>query len=203
MPLVAINQAGERVELWKYDSAGLIKIRDAIQSGKPALCPECNGAMTLKAISSAHYVPHFAHVPSAQSEGCGYGVGESQEHLLAKTTIAEYISRFEMYTNAKIHIEYRVDIPNGYKPTRRADIVAIFPNGEIHVHEAQLSAISEQSLGERTNDYRRIATEVVWWLGGAAVTASNLQWVQRNCVIHGRITTSKAQSEIKPIRGKS
>jgi competence CoiA-like predicted nuclease len=203
MPLVAINQKNERVELWKFDKTRLIEIRDGIQSGRPAFCPDCGGLMTLKAIDSQHYVPHFAHIPSPQGDACGYGRGESQAHLLAKSSIAEYISRFEMYENAKVHIEYKIDIPDGHKPTRRADVVAIFPNGEIHVHEAQLSPITERDLGERTNDYRRVATEVVWWLGGGAATSTNEQWVQRNNAIFGRIQITQVTTEIKPVRPKS
>jgi competence CoiA-like predicted nuclease len=199
MPLVAMNQEGERVELWKYSEAGLIKIREAIQGGKKAFCPECGGEMTLKAIGSTHYVAHFAHLPSAESGACGYGVGESQEHLLAKGAIAEYISRFDMYKDAQIMIEYKIDIPNGYKSTRRADVVAIFPNGEMHVHEAQLSAISEQQLGERTNDYRQVSTEVIWWLGGNAKTDTNERWLERNCAIFGSIASTKVKTEIKPV----
>ena len=194
MPLVAMNQAGDRVELWKYNEAGLIKIREAIQSGRPAFCPDCEGAMTLKAIGSAHYVPHFAHLPSAESGACGYGVGESQEHLLAKGAIAEYISRFEMYKDAQIMIEYKIDIPNGYKSTRRADVVAFFPNGEMHVHEAQFSPISVQHLVERTRDYRRVSSEAVWWFGGKAETKTNTAWAKNSFVVFGCITSNARDS---------
>lgn len=173
MPLVAMNQKNERVELWRYSTETMLLMRDKLKAGAKAFCPECGGEMTIKAIKSRHYIPHFAHLQSAQSDGCEYGRGESQEHLAAKSAIAEYISGFDFYAGASIHIEYRLVIPDGHKPTRRADVVAIMPNGDIHVHEAQLSAINISTLRERTSDCRQVSSEVVWWLGGKAENLEN------------------------------
>jgi hypothetical protein len=186
MPLVAMNQKNERVELWRYSTEAMLKMRDKLKAGSKAYCPECGGEMTIKAINSPHYVAHFAHIPSAQSEGCEYGRGESQEHLAAKSAIANYISGFAFYAGATVHIEYKLVIPNGYKPTRRADVVAIMPTGDIHVHEAQLSRITTNALMERTSDYRQVSSEIVWWLGGNAENPRN-EYEVKVLSIFGRI----------------
>jgi hypothetical protein len=149
--------------------------------------------MTIKAINSPHYVAHFAHLPSAQSEGCEYGRGESQEHLAAKSAIANYISGFAFYAGATVHIEYKLIIPDGYKPTRRADVVAIMPTGDIHIHEAQLSRITTETLRERTSDYRQVSAEVVWWLGGNAENSDNEHEV-KILSIFGRIAKKNNQT---------
>jgi hypothetical protein len=193
MPLVAMNQKNERVELWRYSTEAMLKMRDKLKAGSKAYCPECGGEMTIKAINSPHYVAHFAHLPSAQSEGCEYGRGESQEHLAAKSAIANYISGFAFYAGATVHIEYKLVIPNGYKPTRRADVVAIMPTGDIHVHEAQLSRITTETLRERTSDYRQVSAEVVWWLGGNAERPEN-EFEAKLLSIFGRIAKKNNQT---------
>jgi hypothetical protein len=195
MPLVAMNQKGERVELWRYNTETMLRMRDKLKAGGVAYCPECGGQMTIKAINSPHYIAHFAHLPSAQSDGCEYGRGESQEHLAAKAAIAEYISGFAFYTGAMVHIEYKMAIPDGYKPTRRADVVAIMPNGDIHAHEAQLSFITTDSLRERTSDYRKVSSEVVWWLGNKADTSDNEHEV-KILSIFGRITRKENKTAL-------
>jgi len=137
------------------------------------VCPDCGAEMTIKAVNSEHVVPHFAHKRSEETRPCSYGSGESQEHMAAKLAIAKHISDFGFYDGATIQVERKFVIPDGHKPTRRADVVAILPTGDIHVHEAQLSPMSIETLRERTSDYKQVCTEVVWWLGGDARLFAN------------------------------
>jgi hypothetical protein len=173
MPLVAVSLQGDRVELWRLTESAIIKLRDEVHHGKRLVCPECGGDMLLKAVYSEHITPHFAHKPSPRSKSCNYGKGESLEHMATKLAIAKHISKFGIYDGAMICVEYKINIPYGNKKERRADVVAIMPNGDIHVHEAQLSAITIESLQERTADYRQVCAEVVWWLGKDAANFPN------------------------------
>src|SRR5688572_8529497 len=81
--------------------------------------------------------PHFAHYSDTECQG-GYGKHpESPEHLAAKFELAQLLK----LEGAKVYKERAIK-----SAKRIADVVAEYPNGQMVIHEIQLSYISPTDL---------------------------------------------------------
>lgn len=121
-------------------------------------CPECGFQMGIR--HTLAVAAHFAHYPGNHDRACSLAAGESPEHRAAKIKIRDFLKSHDLYKNCRFQFEYT--IADGI---RRADLVAIFPDGLIEAHEVQLSGISLSTLVQRTQDYESRNIAAFWWLG--------------------------------------
>lgn len=111
-------------------------------------CPKCNAPVVLK--RGYKKIAHFAHIAT---EGCSYGEGISEDHLIVQKEIVDILTQ----NNIPCEIEYRgVD-------GRRADVFAIYQGQKI-VFEIQHSRIDPQTILERNQDYNEAGCSVIWVL---------------------------------------
>jgi competence protein CoiA len=135
---------------------------------KDLVCHLCEGELIIKAgLIKMH---HFAHKSDCT---CDYERHpESYEHLYFKKLLSENIGKeFTEYMGVKPILEYPI-----HEVRRIADIVFEFASGWLVAHEVQLSAITTETLENRTNDYRNAGVDVTWWLGKSANTEQNRKW---------------------------
>lgn len=165
MPLVALDQDGQRVDITKYKEP-----RQEL-SAMTFQCQACKVKMILKAGFIVR--AHFAHMPGAL---CSYASHpESIEHLQAKEFLALRLKDwFAEYADAEPLLE--VPIP---EVKRIADIVFRFPGGWSIIHEVQLASITVRELKQRTEDYLRAGFDTFWWLGKTANTEINRSWCEQ------------------------
>ncbi len=178
MPFIAIRNDGKgRVYINQYDDPKVAL------SGIELACQDCGSPMTIKA--GEYVAPHFAHMPGYEDRPCWYRrEGESDVHREAKGRIAAALGRSEHYRDAAIEIEYPVDTAKG---RRYIDVFMETTDGRRYAHEAQLSGQSIEAFIERSQAYRSLGIEPVWWLGGYARTQENIAWVKGNCSFLGEL----------------
>lgn len=128
--LVALDPRGGRVYGW-----------DAVKGGRYT-CPECTGSVLLK--SGPIVIEHFAHRPD---ESCGYGEGESYQHMFMKYQMQRFWSGADL----------EVKLIDGH----RADCVLQHPKGNLVV-ECQASGISVDEFNNRTWAYENAGIPVLW-----------------------------------------
>jgi competence protein CoiA len=163
MPLIAkIASTNERVDITKLKNP-----RAELKAGD-LVCQLCGSPMIIK--QGMIKKPHFAHKAECTSDYQSHP--ESPEHLAGKELIAKTL-KAELPEYSLAEIEYEFPIP---EVRRIADVVAKFPNGWIVAHECQLASITVEELEKRTEDYLYAGVDVIWWLGKAANTKSNLDW---------------------------
>jgi competence CoiA-like predicted nuclease len=192
--LTAIHQPTKKT----YDSIRseetIIELRQqAIEAGDdtPFICKLCGEPVNFRRSHTRAgftVVPHFYHLTECTSE---YRVHpESREHITAKAYIAERLPQVEeLYQQAVCEIEYRIP-----QIKRIADIAFLFPDGEIVIHEIQLSVITERELQERTRDYVSIGAQVIWHLGPKM--RQHEQWCKEALGVVGLIDFYKDESAI-------
>lgn len=164
MPLVALDQDGQRVDITKYSDP-----REQLR-GHSFVCQACGTSMILKA--GLIVCAHFAHKPGSE---CGYfSHPETIEHLQAKAFIASHLKEWwKEYSESEPELEVPIR-----EIKRIADIVFRFSGGWEIVHEVQLASITTLELQQRTDDYLRAGMDTFWWLGGSANTRSNQAWCE-------------------------
>lgn len=179
MPLTAIAQ---------FDSAKrIIDITDYTNPKSQLaevkfFCPECNHPMHIRVSLAVR--PHFAHNPSEHERACSLASGESLEHQSAKIKIRDFLKSHDLYRDCKFQFEYL--IADGI---RRADLMAIFPDGMMEAHEIQLSGISLANLAQRTRDYESRNITAFWWLGERANKDDIKSWLYSHYGQFGTIRT--------------
>lgn len=187
MSFVALRKdTRERVDITQYPSPKKEALKHYV-----LLCQECGGVLHIREgdVRSAHN----AHLPGAH---CG-AAGESQQHRNGKMYLRDHLTDiFPEYVEAVFDFEYRV--PGG---DRIIDLLVTLPDGRRVAHEVQLASITTKSLRERTGDYATAGISTVWWLGGNAHTATNVQWcLQQFEVAHILLYQKKMPVEIKILR---
>lgn len=145
-------------------------------------CQECGHPMHIRVSFAVR--AHFAHNPSEHERSCSLASGESAEHRAAKIKIRDFLKSHDLYKNCRFQFEYTIA-----DNVRRADLVAIFPDGLIEAHEIQLSGISLSTLVQRTQDYERRNIAAFWWLGERANKDDIKSWLYSHYGQFGTIQT--------------
>ncbi|MFZ1539225.1 MAG: competence protein CoiA family protein [Chromatiaceae bacterium] len=176
MPFVAIREdGGGRVYIDEFDNPKVAL------DGVEFACQDCRSPMVIR--SGDFVAPHFAHKPGYEDRPCWFRrAGESEVHLDAKRRIANALKSSPFFAGAHVEIEYPVDTAAG---RRYIDVYMELPDGRRYAHEAQISGQSIAAFTERTQAYRSLGFEPVWWLGGSARTSENQAWVKGNCTFLG------------------
>lgn len=117
-------------------------------------CPECETLVTL--IAGERRSHHFRHHRKGE---CAYeSEPETEEHRHGKLLIYDWLSI--EYPTAMIELEYKV------KDTgQRADVMALFPNGDRWAFEIQCSPITGEAWKERNALYEQAGIKNYWILG--------------------------------------
>lgn len=178
MPFIAIREDGTgRVYINDYDDPKVAL------DGVEFVCQDCAAPMIIRA--GDFVTPHFAHVPGHNERPCWYRrVGESEVHMEAKRRIADALEKSPYFQGAKIEVEYPVDTDAG---RRYIDVYMELPDGRRYANEAQISGQTIAAFVERSQAYRTLGLEPVWWLGGTARTSENLAWVKGHCPYVGEL----------------
>lgn len=161
MILVSVSEDGTRYESYGKTDQQLRAVQQIIREKKTALCPECLAPVQIVIYSDGLRTNHFRHL--ANDDGCGYGKGESEEHLLGKTAIRRYLESKPDWDGCEFLFEHRIETPVG---VRIVDLAVIHPNGEKEAHEAQLSKQSLSEFDERSAVYQNAGFTPIWWIGG-------------------------------------
>jgi hypothetical protein len=121
----------------------------ALQRHGPFVCPDCNEEVILKV--GRKTLNHFAH---ANPVACKFATGESDEHRRCKLEI------FRALQNAPGVRNVELERPIGMN---RADVSAEIDGVTVAI-EVQLSALSLETIQERTIEYFREGVYVLWLL---------------------------------------
>lgn len=190
MPLTALANINGQEKL--IDITAYNKPKSAFAAVQ-FFCPECKCPMHIR--HTLALKPHFAHNPRSKTSvehlACSLN-NESPDHRDAKIRIRDFLKSHELYSDCKFQFEY--DIAG----VRRADLVAIFPDGTIESHEIQLSGISAITLAQRTSDYESRGISVFWWLGEKANKDDIKHWLYGHCGQFGSIRTATTFDSIDP-----
>lgn len=111
-------------------------------------CPECNAPVILR--KGKYRVAHFAH---KIDEGCRYGEGMTEDHLLAQTQIFDVLDSNGFYCELESR-RFR---------GRRADVYTEI-NDEKVVFEVQHSQITPEEILSRNQFYSDNGCYVIWVL---------------------------------------
>ena len=144
MPLVALLD-GVRVEA---PLLALGRWQTIVRVGDRLTCPECGRRMVGR--QGATRIAHFAH--QGPRGDCGWGVGESAEHLRLKWSVAEAVR-----SNSGWDAEVEAKSGNW-----RADVLATSSSGRRIAFEIQLARQTLEDAVERTLRYEADGVEVVW-----------------------------------------
>jgi len=120
---------------------------DVKKGDGPFTCPGCQGFVTLR--KGSIKIHHFAHTSDSS---CGYGKGESAEHMSAKLEIYEAIRHEHNVSNAEVE---------KYFDGSRADIYAEISGIPVAI-EIQKSNLSIEDISDRTQRYHSLGVAVVW-----------------------------------------
>jgi hypothetical protein len=121
----------------------------ALQRHGPFVCSDCNEEVILK--TGRKTVNHFAH---ANPLACKFATGESDEHRRCKMEIFRALQTAQGVRNVQI------ERPIGMN---RADVSAEIGGVPVAI-EVQLSALSLETIQERTIEYHREGVYVLWLL---------------------------------------
>jgi len=121
----------------------------ATQRHGPFVCSVCGDEVILK--QGQKIVDHFAH---ANPIACKFAIGESDEHRRCKTEI------FRALQTAPDARNVELERPIGMN---RADVSAEIGGVPVAI-EVQLSALSLETIQERTIEYHREGVYVLWLL---------------------------------------
>ena len=121
----------------------------ALERHGPFICPDCNEEVILKMGRTT--VNHFAH---ANPIACKFTTGESDEHRRCKIEIFRALQNVPGVRNVEL------ERPIGMN---RADVFAEIGGVPVAI-EVQLSALSLETIQERTIEYHREGVYVLWLL---------------------------------------
>lgn len=117
-------------------------------------CPDCQTSVTL--VAGERRVHHFRHHANVE---CTYdSEPETEEHAMGKINIYKWLKK--KYPEAKVELEYRI-----LETNQRADVIAIFPDGEKWAFEMQCSPISGEKWQKRNNLYKQAGVKDFWFMG--------------------------------------
>lgn len=164
MPFIAIDNTGNRIDITRIENP-----RMTIDP-KNVFCQLCQQPMMIRSglIRSAH----FAHRSVCTSEYDHHP--ESQDHLLGKQYVYEYLRSLDEYSDCEFQFEYKIE-----SGKRIADLMMISPTGFMVANEIQLAQITTEKIKERTLTYYEQGIDVWWWLGKSAYTAANTNFCIR------------------------
>lgn len=129
---------------------GQLIMANVAYPGLKYACPVCNQEVHLR--RGKIKVAHFAHCRGA---GCSYGEGETEEHLLGKLQIHQWLAQ----KGITARVEYYLS-----KISQRPDIMFQW-RGQQVVIEFQCSPLSVQRIRERNQGYRFLGIHPYWYLG--------------------------------------
>lgn len=136
--------------------------------------PQCHATVYLKLPIVAR--PHFAHKPGEESLQCLLRGGETPVHLAVKESLMNWVRNYDRYKGCEVIPEHILD--NG-EIRRVADVLAVLPNGELHVFEVQYSFQSIQEFEQRTRDYFDLgATNVLWFVESEKIRGPMADWAR-------------------------
>jgi competence CoiA-like predicted nuclease len=170
--LVAIQKnSRERIKAAHYKTSHAI--RSEFANGE-LICPLCDEIVFAR--ERKGFVLHFAHTHSCSSTIDRHP--ESPEHEQGKLRIAQFLQQQigDDLSKCAIEVEYR--LPDCGKNGRVADVALVYDNGNLLICECQLSKITSNELEQRTRDYYAIGADVLWFLGRAANTSENRDWIR-------------------------
>ena len=159
MILRAVNKDGKSYECYAKSNQELRKMQDKIREERNALCPACLEHVQIRIYVDGTRTNHFFHL----GDGCGFGKGESEEHLLSKIAIRKYLERRDLWSDCTFEFEHRVTLESG--EVRVIDLAVFHPDGRKEAHEAQLSNQSASVIDERSEAYSLLGFTPIWWLG--------------------------------------
>lgn len=134
--LRAVTESGEEI------------IAESWLERKAHHCPQCGSVVILKA--GRYKCAHFAH---RRSEGCGFGEGESKEHLAIKKAVRDdLISRGWQNVTVEKRIGRHI-----------TDIYAEL-KGKSYCFEVQCSNIDPEEIVDRIRCYDEIGAVTIWIL---------------------------------------
>lgn len=145
MPLTTRHQDGRRIDSTNAEHWTEVHVAGYSQ----LFCPECR-AQTV-AVDRREVINYFRHLVNPDG-GCGFGVGESDEHRHVKVLVAAAVRELNGWTA-------EIESPGeGW----RADVLAVGPSGRRIAFEPQFSAIAADKAAERTERHRASGLETVW-----------------------------------------
>src|SRR5262249_25219750 len=128
-------------------------IATEVTRGPEYRCPDpaCNQLVTIR--KGPKRIDHFAHRPDAS---CAHGLGETQEHLLAKLLLRDGFRRRGLQADVE-----RVVLSS--ESDRRADVLIWKPDSDRRVAiEVQHSYLSVEDIERRTKAYIAASVPVIW-----------------------------------------
>ena len=122
--------------------------RETVKLDGPFCCPGCTGEVFIH--KGRVRVHHFAH---RKSQGCGEGVGESEEHRRCKEEIFVSLRASQCFSVVELE-KYLGDV--------RADVYfEDWCGGRVAI-EVQRSNLSVDEITHRTDVYRDLGIAVLW-----------------------------------------
>jgi competence protein CoiA len=166
---IAIDQFGNKVSPIENSEEEL----RLLSRSKMLFCPECQSV--LRFASGVQVSAHFKH---DHNSDCSYdSEPETEEHIQGKIQIRNWL--VQNYPDAHVEFEYKIVETN-----QRADVIAIFPNGEKIAFEMQCSKIQGSVWKERHQLYEKSGIKDYWILG---------QSVHKYGKSNGEVDTDKHQ----------
>ena len=151
------------ISVFDYEDKELRRLQTKIRNNQvSATCVECGSPFQVRCIDTSDRLTHFFHVTGAHQD-CATKDPDYVTHELFKEALKAYLKKSPYFSIAKIEEEVTELV--GDIKTRRIDVKATAPNGDITAHEVQLSYQSISQIQERTSDYASIGMKSVWWLG--------------------------------------
>lgn len=129
---------------------GQLVMANIADPGLKYSCPICDQEVRLR--RGQIKVAHFAHCRGA---GCSYGEGETEEHLLGKVQIYQWLAQ----RGIQVQVEYYLP-----KIAQRPDIMFQWRRQPV-VIEFQCSPLSIQRISERNQGYHSLGIHPYWYLG--------------------------------------
>lgn len=178
--------------------------RELASKSNDFICPYCTDKIHTEEIDKSHPVfPRFREGYAAhfvcKNKDCPYYLKHGANfdlrlHSEGCHYLKEMMKQKEQ-TELTPMIDYPLDLSGGFKSKRIADVYLLLPDRPL-IYEFQKSAITIESLHERTSDYHRIGAEVQWFFNGAADIESNHQWCEENLITYFSVKAEKSVSEV-------
>lgn len=140
---------------------------------------------------------HFFHLDAlGDSSECHNYSRESEDHMEAKMTIKESLSRRNPFAT----VEVEKLLQEG-ETKRTPDVLVVYKNGAREAHEIQFSAINIDGLKPRTEDLKAMGCTVVWYLAAKNWTKENRGYLRSNGIQYFKLYRHDGQFKWKPDEG--